>query len=323
VGRFPVKRDHYYPLEYEEPVIENEHHAVNTSGTVEDFWRAVVRWIMALARSDAETPYPDEIQQRRVLMSQGDRESENRYEHILEMIQWFHGVFHRSGRVIEDREAFRKTLLFHFWDEWLRLDEQLFLVFSSPLAQDPSVMECVQENRVQVGRILVHRFYQAESDGVMYVCENGVECQKSIIDAVEQDRGDRLNSFIVTPQTTGSLYGFLISKNGSLTFKTGEPSVDGKVERGQECGIVSRTVGHIGKLIAIGVALTQSGRGDMELNRVTFVERDLRGTTRICTLMNLFLRFLDAIHLRQRVWFFRPLFSRLAGHQGLFQRGRR
>jgi hypothetical protein len=323
VGKFPVKRDHYYPVEYEEPVVEDERQAVNTSGTVEDFWRAVVRWTTALSQSAEEAPYPDEIQQRRILMSQGDRASENRYEQILEMILWFHGVFHRSGRAVQDREAFRRTIIFHFWDEWLRLDEQLFLVFSSELAQDPSVMECVRENQVQMGRILVHRFYQAESDGVMYLCENGVECQKSIIDAVERDEGDRLNRFTVTPQTTGSLYGFLISKNGSLTFKTGEPSVDGKVERGQECGIVSRVVGHIGKLIAIGTLLESSGRSDMELNRMTFADQSVRGTTRVCTLLNLFLRFLDAVQLRQRVWFFRPLFARLAGHQGLFQRGRR
>jgi hypothetical protein len=323
VGKFPVKRDHYYPVEYEEPVVEDERQAVNTSGTVEDFWRAVVRWTTALSQSAEEAPYPDEIQQRRILMSQGDRASENRYEQILEMILWFHGVFHRSGRAVQDREAFRRTIVFHFWDEWLRLDEQLFLVFSSELAQDPSVMECVRENQVQMGRILVHRFYQAESDGVMYLCENGVECQKSIIDAVERDEGDRLNRFTVTPQTTGSLYGFLISKNGSLTFKTGEPSVDGKVERGQECGIVSRVVGHIGKLIAIGTLLESSGRSDMELNRMTFADQSVRGTTRVCTLLNLFLRFLDAVQLRQRVWFFRPLFARLAGHQGLFQRGRR
>ena len=325
VGRFPVKRDAYYPMEYDVPEVEDEKTTVNTRGTVDGFWRSVVDWVDILSTSDREVPYPEEIQQRRFIMSQGDKDTENRYEQTLEMIRWIHRAFHRSYKAEEGREAFRTSILFHFWDEWLRVDEQIYLVYSPDFGRDASVMECSQENQARVGRLLIHRFYQPESDTALYLCEEGSECQSSIIDAVTRDKGDRLNSFTVTPPTTGSLYGFLITKNGELTFKTGIPSPDGKIERGQECGNVSNKTGHIAKLISIGVLLEQAGWGNMDLNRAILLsdpERELRGTVRICTLMSLFLRFLDAIHLKQRVWFFRPLFAHLTHHVGFFRRGR-
>ena len=325
VGRFPIKRDAYLPLEYDPPEVEDEKKTADTLGTLEEFWRATVEWVTTLTRSDEVPPYPDEIQQRRFLVSQGDRDQENRYEQILEMIRWIHRAFHSQVRGEEDRAALRQALLFHFWDEWLRLDEQLYMVYSSDLAQDESVMLCIQENQVRLGRLLVHRFYQAESDATVYLCEEGTECQASVVDAIRRDPGDRLRSFRVTPQTTGSLYGFLITKNGELVFKTSHPSPDGEVTQGKECGNVSNKVGHMANLTTIGQLLEKSGRGDMDLNVMMLLHRlehQVRGLGRICTLMNMMLRFLDAIRLGGRRWFFRPLAAHEAGHVGFFRRGR-
>jgi hypothetical protein len=324
VGRFPVKRDSYYPMEYDEPEVEDERSAVNTSGTVEGFWRSVVSWSSVLSRTPRMVAYPEEVEQRRLLMSQGDKAELLRYEQILEMIQWFHRAFHQSNNKDEDRDAFRQTLLFHFWDEWLRVDEQVRLVYSVEWSQDASVMECIRENQARIGRLLIQRFYQPESDGAIYLCEEGTECQSSIIDAVRRDRSDRLNSFMIIPQTTGSIYGFLIAKNRELIFKTGVPDPSGEVGRGQECGNVSNKTGHINKLIAMGILLEQSGRGYMGLTRTVLLsdpEQALRGTVRICTLMSLFLRYFDAIHLMNKTWFFRPLFAHLTGHKGFSRRG--
>jgi hypothetical protein len=186
-------------------------------------------------------------------------------------------------------------------------------------------MECIRENQARIGRLLIHRFYQPESDGAIYLCEEGTECQSSVIDAVQRNMNDRLNSFAVIPQTTGSIYGFLIAKNGELIFKTGTPDLSGKIERGQECGNVSNKTGHINKLITMGVLLERSGRGFMGLTRTVLLSdpaRALRGTVRICTLMSLFLRFFDAIHLTNKAWFFRPLFAHLTGHKGFSRRGK-
>jgi hypothetical protein len=172
---------------------------------------------------------------------------------------------------------------------------------------------------------LIRRFYHPEYDETLYLCEEGSECPSSVIDVVKRDTSDRMNSFTVTPQTTGMIYGFLISKNGELTFKTGQPSPDGKIERGQECGNVSNKTGHINKLITMGVMLEQSGRGNMGLTREVLLsdpERSLRGTIRICTLMSLFLRYFDAIRLKQRTWFFRPLFAHLTDHKGFSRKKR-
>jgi hypothetical protein len=51
-------------------------------------------------------------------------------------------------------DAFRKTLLLFFWDEWLTFREQTFLVYSTGL----NVLECIRENQYLLGKILVNRF---------------------------------------------------------------------------------------------------------------------------------------------------------------------
>jgi hypothetical protein len=326
VGRFPVKRDMYLPVEYEAPELE-EIQRINTTGTVEHFWLGVVGWVDQLARAPWNGPYPEEIQARRFLMSQGNKDEEMRYSHMLDMVLWLNGAFHSTGRAREDGAAFRRCVLFFFWDVWLRVDEQQFLLYQSTLAQDPEwgVVECTEENRARLGRLLVHRMYRPDVDQVVYLCEEGTECPASVKDAVERDRGDRMNGFSIVPATTGAIYGFLITKNGELTFKTGQPMASGKVEKGLECANTSNKTGHISKLIQLGEWLEESGRTDMLLNGPMLLmnpESVVKGSIRICTLLQLVLRYVDALQLQGKVWFFRPVFACLSGHVGMFRRGR-
>jgi hypothetical protein len=326
VGRFPVKRDVYFPVEYEVPDLEPIQR-IDTTGTVESFWLGVVQWVEQLAREPWEGAYPEEIESRRWLMSQGNKDEETRYTHMLDMVMWFNGAFHSTGRAQEDGAAFRRALLFFFWDVWLRVDEHQFLLYQSPLGQDPQwgVIECVQENMARVGRYLVHRMYRPDIDRVIYLCEEGTECPASIKEEVERNRGDRMNGFSIVPSTTGAIYGFMIMKNGELIFKTGQPLASGKVDKGLECANTSNKSGHISKLIQMGEWLEESGRTDMLLNaNMLLLDKDtiVQGSIRICTLLQLALRYLDAIQLQGKVWFFRPVFSSLTGHVGMVRRGR-
>jgi hypothetical protein len=326
VGRFPVKRDSYFPIEYDMPDVQNEELAINTLSSIEDVWRSMIGWVEQLTNDDEYTPLPDELEQRRLTISQGDKELLDRYRNNVEMIAWFHESFHASNKSPNDRLAFRKTILYYLWDEWLKIDEQLYLIYSSDVAQDPVLLECIRENEYQMGRLLVRRFYHPEHDVVIHLCENGEECKQSVTDAVKRDQMDPINSFKVNPSTTGLLYGFLIAKNKELTFKTGEPAGDGSIGRGLECGNVSNKMDHIRKLIRIGEMLEQSGRGNFDLTNMILVgdvRRAIKGTTRVCTLIDLCLRFLDHIQLRQRRWFFRPLVASITGHSGFFRIGKK
>jgi hypothetical protein len=326
VGRFPIKRDMYLPIEYDLPDIDEQHTVVNTLSSIEDVWRAIVAWIDDLVSHRKYTTIPDELEQRRLLVSLGNKELLDRYQNNIQIVQWFHESFHKSGRREEDMNAFRRTLLFYFWDEWLKIDEQLYLIYSSSLGQDPTLLECIRENEYQMGRLLVRRFYHPEHDTVIYLCENGDECKQSVIDAVKRDETDPIISFSVNLQTTGSMYGFLISKNKEITFKTGQPSPDGTIGRGMECGNMSNKVDRIRNLIHIGELLESSGRGHFDLTNVSLLadeRREVKGASRICTLLNLSLRFLDQIRLRQKRWFFRPLFASITGHVGFLRVGKK
>jgi hypothetical protein len=122
------------------------------------------------------------------------------------------------------------------------------------------------------------------------------------------------------------MYGFLISKNKEITFKTGQPSPDGTIGRGMECGNMSNKVDRIRNLIHIGELLESSGRGHFDLTNVSLLadeRREVKGASRICTLLNLSLRFLDQIRLRQKRWFFRPLFASITGHVGFLRVGKK
>jgi hypothetical protein len=324
VAQFPVKRDHYFPAEADDVEVEEEQKQVDTLSTIDEVWDTLQQWSSELAEHAEFTVLPDVIEQRIQLVSEGDTQRYNHYRYAVDMIQWLHESFHLSGEV--DTDAFRRTLLFYFWDEWLTVEEQTHLAFSSPHAQHPSVQECLQEGTYSLGRLLVRRFYQPAHHSVFYACEEGTECTRSIQDAIAKDAADPLHRIVISPQTMGPLYGFLISKNGELVFKTNRPRPDGGVLKGQECGIVSSKAVHMDKLIELGMVLVREGKGDFDLNRTVLLTDAVRAVERpvsICTLMNLVLRLMNEFRVGGKKWFLRPLSAFLAGHPGFFRKGKK
>jgi hypothetical protein len=233
------------------------------------------------------------------------------------MIEWFHVSFSKS--TLKNPEALRKALLFYFWDEWLTLDEQIYLVYSSGL----NVLECIRENQYSLGRVLVNRFLNPKNGEIEYICEDGKACVKSIIEDVKRDRAEILRTFSINNKTTGEPYGFIVPKNGDVVFKTGEPPVEGgKIGRGKECGNVSTMTGHISNLVQIGDILKIAGKTDFDLNRgIILSTRKIKNSTRACTLMDIFIRFMDADRIQEKRWFFRPIQALYTGHKGTFRPG--
>jgi len=320
VAKFPIKRDLFAPLEYEMPeVAEEEEVAVNFTETIEEFWVAVDGWIKRLSTSEKYITPPGEVEQRIITVSHDDAEVLDKYRQILEMVEWFHTSYQKSTG--KNADAFRRTLLYYFWDEWLTLEEQKFLVYSSEL----NVTECVKENQFSLGKILVNRFMNPKSGDVEYMCEGGVPCAKSIIDEIKRTKAEPLQSFKVNVGTTGNPYGFLVPKNGDIVFKTAEPPEEGgKIGRGKECGNVSTMTGHIANLVEIGDILKASGKTDFELNRgVLLGTRRIKNSTRACTLMDILIRFLDADAIRSKRWMLRPVLAFYTGHKGLFRPGKK
>jgi len=238
-----------------------------------------------------------------------------KYRQILEMIDWFHTSFIKSSS--KNPEAFKNTLLCFFWDEWITLEEQLFLIYSTGL----NVLDYIKENQYSLGRLLVNRFIDVKTGEILFMCEGGKMCIKSIADDIKRDSTEQLRAFEINNKTTGNPYGFLVPKNNDLVFKTAEPPYDGgKIGRGKECGNVSTMTGHIINLVEIGDILKASGKTDFDLNRGTILgTRKIKNSTRACTLINLLIRFLDAEKIKGKRWFFRPVPAFYKGHKGTFR----
>ena len=319
VAKFPVKRDSYMPIQYEIPEIEEEEHVEQTIELVESFWLAVMRWTQELSENVEYTTLPGEINERYIALSHDDTELLEFYRQNIEMIEWFHTSFHASTE--QNSEAFRKALLLYFWDEWLTLEEQKYLVYSSGI----NVLECIKDYQYNMGRILINRFIDPKIGNIQYLCENGTECVKSIIDEVIRDKAEPIKTFAVNVETTGLLYGIIVPKNGDLVFKTDKPpEVDGKLGRGKECGNVTTMTGHITNLVQIGDILKQNGKTDFDLNNSSLLRtRKIKNSTRACTLLNLIIRFLDTNELEGKRWFFRPIDTYYIGYKGLFRPGRK
>ena len=310
VGKFPVKRDMYMPIEYEMPEIYEEEEKFPVD-SIELVWENIEEWCQQLSTSAKYITPPGHLNNRMVEVAQDDVEKMDKFRQILEMVEWFHVSFQKSSN--KNNDAFRKALLFYFWDEWLSLEEQKHLVYSA------DVVNCVRENQYSLGRILVNRFINAKNGEVELMCEGGQACVKAITDDIKRDTNDPIK-VSVNNKTTGIVYGFNVPKNGEIVFKTAEaPEEAGKIGRGKECGNVSGMTGHITSLVNLGDILKENGKSDFDLNRVMIINRKIKNPTRACTLMNLIMRFLDADKVSGKRWFFRPVQAFYTGHKGHFR----
>ena len=314
VGKFPIKRDIFTPIEYEMPEMVEEDEKIEQIESIEVIWEAIKEWCERLSITAKYITHPAQLEQRIIEVSHYDTEKIDKFRQILEMIEWFHFSFHKSSN--KNPDSFRKTLLFFFWDEWLTLEEQKFLVYSTSL----DTTECVKENQYVLGRILINRFINPKNGEIEFMCEGGQPCVKAIIDDIKRDK---INIFNVNNKTTGSIYGFIVPKNGDIVFKTADPPEEaGKIGRGKECGNVSTMTGHITNLIELGDILKANVKSDFDLNRGIIVgTRKIKNSTRACTLMNLLIRFLDADKVQGKRWFFRPVQALYTGHKGVFRPG--
>ena len=141
------------------------------------------------------------------------------------------------------------------------------------------------------------------------------------VEEIEKDKTDVMQAFKVHRKNAGVFYGFIVSKNGSIVFKTADPPDTGKkVERGLECENVSNMTGHVAKLVQLGDVLRSEGLHDLDLTRnIIRLERPIENSTRACTLLDIVLRYMDASRIQGKRWFFRPVQAFYMGHASSFR----
>lgn len=338
-AKVPVKRDEYSPeirelveeaneenregveREADEEVGEGDRRGVSTEG-LEETWAAFVEWSTAMAGATEPVKVHEKIFTKIRAMSKGDEEVEKKLKMILEMANWFQRAYQSSER--KSPEKMRDALLEYFWDSWFSLDEQKYLLTKGVAGAN----SMVNYTRYSVGRIHVQRMFKPADGTIEYICEGGEPCRSSVVEEVEKDKekADTLRKIDLTVRGTGALYGFLVSKNGSLVFKTNQPvkNVGDKPGKGSECANVTTIRIHLDKLRKLGPVLSANGFTDFQLNDVYMVSRHkIEHATRACTLLEFVLRYMDGVGVERKRWFLRPVGAFYAGLKSEFKVGKK
>jgi hypothetical protein len=267
---------------------------------------------------------PESVYERIRILVKGEPEVQKKYTYIVEMIQWLHESVLISGG---DLKSFYRTVLEYIWDTWFTLEEQIELVTSG----NESAYRRVKDTEYTTGSNTVLRFYNPENASIVYMCnQKGVwnRCPSSIEALVKKDEKTIQPAFRdrEEPYKTGEFYGVLTSHNGDIVFKTNDAQVKGSKSKlgGVMCAVVSGIQDKYDKLIRIGQLLTEEDQPNLELtgNVVKRGKRLVENAVRGCALLELVLRYADHIGLKERRWFFRPVFGNLIGYSGYFKKSK-
>lgn len=330
-ARLPVPRDHYppQPVEVSEQ-IEKEASTLSETEDSSDLWDDVLRWADAIRTGKAVTwkkitrqsqelkSVPVEllkkVQQLRQSVGIGKVQEEK-----LQMITWVYSA-------VKDDEGARNVLADvlcqYIWDEFITIGTQKEILLRTP--NDPFLRRVIGESFWTFKGRLYIRFRNYKEDTIEYYCPNetGVydKCSDARVADIERAKGsDPLLQVPLTDKTTGFRYGFIgyNPKVEKIVYKRGTPPVEGKkVGRGAECSITSQTTFEKKMLETFGDVLRADGKNDFGLNSTYMgkVDNYIENSIRYCTLGNLVLRYMDALRVQGKRWFFRPIESKLLGH---------
>jgi len=326
IAKFPVRRDEYLPLEYEEQdyVEEAADIEYNEDITLETIWMSISGWVRQLSESTKYILPPEEIQQKILrVVATTKQAKKDEYLTIIKIIRWFHTSFTKVTNPERIRESFRKAVILYLWDEWFTLEEQVAL----STMDDEGIKECLKENLFIGTKTRVNRFFDANKKEIHYVYDNGTVAPNSMIEYITTSgkTTDAIQKHKITMNNTDNvIYGFIVPKTSKLILKTAKPPENGqKLELGSECGIVSARTGHMSTLLYLGMKLEEAELSDFDLNNdMLYSRRKIQGSTNLCILMNLTLRFMDIHNISNVRWFYRPVAAYYCGHKGINRTGR-
>ena len=323
---FPVKRDAYIPKKISKKVEIIEH--VETKEDLQTereqlikWWEHVNIWISKTVDTSSiedELPIPPSTGIRKGIIVSHDpgtrKTKKTVYDNISEAIEFFlKRVFEATDVSKENIKQIIRTFL---WDKFLSSDEKGYFIGKNNNQYD-NLFETINI----VGKRQVYRILQEDST-ISFMCKHDdgtiIKCERSVSDMIDRDVSDPVSRKI-SKETTGSIYGFIVSKEGKPIFKTSEPPEPGKpVLKGIECANVSNINIHIGKIIQLGTFLKDAGLHNLNLDDrlKTPGSEKLYNALKSCTLLELVLRYMNTLRVHNKEWFYRPIRSYYTGHKG-------
>jgi hypothetical protein len=323
--------------------------AVAEESDVVSIWNQLVEWTDKLIGTTRPVSVPADVYTYLGSYIGRDTESTKKINDILDMIQWIQLGFVTTGRILtrskmeaaggagagagaggtagpfreirEDyKQGFRYVLLSYMWDNWFSPKSQKTLLMYGVRRADADVLQMVKESQFLFddGRVL-YRLFDNETSSLLYINTDGTGANPAEIRYIEGDgkSKDPIGNLVVNNKTTHDPYGFLTSKAGRVIFKTSKLPTKTTVMKGTECAIVSNMSAKLDQMKLIGTALAAADLPDMEMRPEVYGgggSRVVSGATRVCTLIELGLRFLDRMNVKKLRWFYRGVQARVVGH---------
>lgn len=320
---FPVKRDTYDPIKISQAIkvkerVETKEESEHIMEQLLEWWGNLKRWLSD-DPIENEIPVPPNTGIRRGIIIVKEpslrKSKETVYDNITNGIKLFLRKMAEAG---VSNDITNKIITTFFWDKFLSSDEKLYLL--GKITNEEEMFDMFEGSRV-FGKRKVLRVVQ-EDGNISYACkqDDGTisKCERSIADSIAKDTNDPLKQKI-SEETTGNIYGFIVSKDGKNIFKTSNPPESGKpISMGRECATVSKVDIHIGEIIQLGSFLKRAGLNNLNLDERLKLPgpEKLSNALKTCTFFELILRYLDNIRLNNKSWFYRPLRSYYIGHKG-------
>jgi hypothetical protein len=304
IADIPVKRDVYSPsviqLNPEESNLigESESSSPVKQESTHSFLTALFKWVSRVVVGEQSSITP-EIERHLEVFTEDFKQQYDVYINKLTMI-----VFLAKKIEPTNRSIYEQVVLEYIWDEWIHPSEQIRLL----LTKNEFYRDIANEQILTSGAQTVIRSINPSTNILEYICDNGEPCSKTISKYFDKllEKKDVVKK-VVNSKTTGSIYGFIVPKRGSIVFKTLEPKDKLKAVSGQECAIVTTKSHWYDKLIQIGNELRRAGLYDLDLNQGRLITSvDIINSTRGCTVLDIILRYIDKIQLMKKYWFFRP-----------------
>ena len=168
------------------------------------------------------------------------------------------------------------------------------------------------------------RLISADDNTLRYYCNGRTLCAPAKIALFEpivkkgealKKTDDPLSTLVVNKDTTGQLYGFISNEKGVYVYKSHRP---GKTGSGEKCDNVSNMKKHREKVVELGEVLAEVVGEDYQLTEEILDKstRKVVNPKRMCMLLNLVLRYMDAMNVQKKRWFYRPIEARKVGHLG-------
>ena len=249
-----------------------------------EYWGACVAWAKQIR--DGERIFDIPANCMKILNERYTGDMFKREFNVLTMVSWMYETILNSTEYPEDKQILYRGVLANafleiIWDESIQPVEQIRII-GDPANLSEELKGVIKEQYYVKGTTHIFRYVNPMTGGLEYICGRD-KCSKAIIDILEKDAADPINTLEANQETAGAIYGFIIPKikEGKFILKTNDrPVKKGAVpEKGKECENVSTIAGHKDQLVAIRALLDSLGYPPFLLIDAVLNEKEQRVKT--------------------------------------------